>query len=194
MSSYALAYFFPFILGAMGFGPVESMVLNAPPNAWSIIPSLITAYIADKYKHCRGPVIMFNAVCLVVGTVMYSQLPVTQKAARYAGTFLAVGGGNANVPLVISWSQTAIRAQTKRAFTSAMVIALGGVGGIVASVAFRGPEMLKGYPTGVRTTLAFNSFVVVGAGFLHFWMRRQNKRADRGEVVIEGHEDFRYQG
>lgn len=194
MSSYALAYFFPFILGAMGFGPVESMVLNAPPNLWSIVPALITAYVADKYRNLRGPVIMFNATCLVVGTVMYSQLPASQRAARYAGTFLAVGGGNSNVPLILSWSQTAIRAQTKRAFTSAVVVAFGGVGGIVASIAFQEKEALKGYPTGVKITLAFNSFVVVGAGLLHVWMRRQNKRANRGDVVIEESEEFRYQG
>lgn len=194
VSSYALAYFLPVILASLGFNNIQSMVLNIPPNAWSVIPALITAWMADRYRNMRAAVIIFSAVCLVVGTAMYSQLGADQMVARYAGIFLAVQGGNCNVPLVLSWAQTSIREQSKRGFTAAVVVAFGGIGGIVASVAFNQNEAASGYRSGVILTMAINGAVAVFAGVLHFWMRKQNRAADRGEKVLEGDETFRYQG
>lgn len=123
---------------------------------------------------------------------MYSQLPLSQKAARYAGVFLAAGGCNGNVPLVISWAQTSIRAQSKRAVTAAVIIAWGGIGGILAGVVFIQKEAKRGYPTGVFFTVGMNAFTIVAAFCLSMWFRYQNKRANRGEVVLEEAEDFRY--
>ncbi|TXT07696.1 uncharacterized protein COLE_04620 [Cutaneotrichosporon oleaginosum] len=194
VSSYALAYFLPVILAQLGFDNVQSMVLNVPPNAWSVIPALITAYIADRYRNTRAAVIMFSGICLIVGTAMYSQLGAKQKVARYAGIFLAVQGGNCNVPLVLSWAQTSIRAQSKRAFMAAVVVCFGGLGGILASVAFNQNEAKKGYRSGVIFTMAINAVTVVGAGLLHVWMRFENRRAEKNGKVLEEDENFRYQG
>lgn len=194
VSSYALAYFLPVILASLGFDNVQSMVLNIPPNAWSVIPALITAYIADKYPNTRAAVVIFSGICLIVGTAMYSQLPASQRVARYAGIFLAVQGGNCNVPLVLAWAQTSIRAQSKRGFMAAVVVAFGGVGGIVASVAFNQNEAKKGYRSGVILTMAINAATVVFSGILFLWMRAENRKADRNGKVLEGDADFRYQG
>jgi len=177
----------------MGFNNIETMVLNAPAHGYGIFPALITAYIADKWRHCRAWTIVFNAVCLIVGTCMYSQLPLSQKAARYAGIFLAVGGANANVPLVMSWAQTSVRGQGKRAVSAAIIVAWGGVGGILAGVVFMQKEALK-YPTGVFFTIGVNAFTAVASVALSFWFRYQNSRANRGAVILEGDPTFRYQG
>lgn len=136
---------------------------------------------------------MFNSVCVIAGTAMYSRLPLSQKAARFAGIFLAVGGGNSNVPLIISWQHTGIRSQSKRAFCSALTVAFGGVGGILGSALFFDKEKKQGYPTGVYVTLALNATTVVCAFSLSVYYRYRNRLAEKGEVVIEDHEDFRYQ-
>ena len=192
LGSYSLAYFLPVILAQMGFTSIESQLLVAPPYVWCVIPAIATAMLSDKYRH-RAAAICFNATCLIVGTAMYSQLPATKKAARYAGVFLAIGGCNSNIPLVVSWAQSSIREQSKRGFASALVIAFGGIGGILASVAFIEQEFLKGYPTGVFLTIGLNAAVIVFAIALSVFFGYQNRRADRGEIVLEGHEDFRYQ-
>ncbi|BEI84447.1 hypothetical protein CcaverHIS002_0410510 [Cutaneotrichosporon cavernicola] len=194
VSSYALAYFLPVILADLGFTNVQSMVLNIPPNAWSVIPALVTGYIADKFRHMRAAVVIFSAICIIVGTAMYSQLGANQKVARYAGIFIAVQGGNCNVPLVLSWAQTSIRAQSKRAFMAAVVVCFGGLGGILASVAFNQNEAKKGYRSGVIFTMVINAVTVIGAAVLHFWMRNQNRRAERDSKVLEEDVNFRYQG
>lgn len=192
VAAYSLAYFLPVILATMGFTNVQSMLLGTPTNVYAFIPALSTAYIADKVKNARAYVVMFNALFVIIGTCMYSQLPLSQKAARYAGVFLAVGGCNGNVPLLISWAQTSIRAQSKRAVTAAVIVAWGGIGGILSGVVFIQKEAKLGYPTGIWFTVGMNSFTICAALCLSFWFRYQNRRADRGEVVLENAEDFRY--
>lgn len=123
---------------------------------------------------------------------MYSQLPLSMKAGRYAGVFLAVGGCNANVPLVISWAQTAIRAQSKRAVYAAVLVAWGGIGGIFASVTFIQKEAKDGYPTGVFFTIAMNAYAVCAAFGMSMFFRYRNKQAERGEIILENADDFRY--
>lgn len=109
------------------------------------------------------------------------------------GIFLAVGGANSNVPLIISWQATTIRSQSKRGYCSALTVAFGGIGGIFGSALFMQKEAKKGYPTGIYFTLAVNAATVLAAIFLRFYMTHQNRKADRGEAVLEEHEDFRFQ-
>lgn len=73
------------------------------------------------------------------------------------------------------------------------MIAFGGVGGIIAAVAFKESEATRGYPTGIWLTVAMNGMMVVAAASLKAYMMRANRRADRGLAVLEGHEGFRYQ-
>ncbi|KAL1407931.1 hypothetical protein Q8F55_004727 [Vanrija albida] len=193
VASYSLAYFLPRILAEMGFSNMMSQLLVVPPYVWCLFPAVTSAYIADKVKGARSYAIVFNICCLIAGTAMYSQISKTKQAARYAGVFLAIGGSNSFLPLVVSWSQTAIRAQSKRGYASALIIAFGGVGGIVASVAFQEKEAAKGFPSGIYLTLAMNAANVVAVIALRFWMKWKNSRADQGLCVIEGNPDFRYQ-
>lgn len=134
---------------------------------------------------------------------MYSQLDKNHRAARFAGIFLAVGGANcgsnltlltpANVPLIISWQQTSLRSHSKRAYSAALTVAFGGIGGIFGSALFMQKEAKQGYPTGIWFTIGVNVATVIATISMTIWMRIQNKKADRGEIVLEEHDDFRFQ-
>jgi nitrate/nitrite transporter NarK len=141
----------------------------------------------------RGPLVAFHAACIVVGISMFSQLPQGMIAARYAGVFLTCGGSNANIAMIISWTQTSIRAQSKRGFASALVVAGGALSGIIVAVAFKETEAKTGYPTGIFLSIAMNALVVIIAPILSFWMLWKNRKADRGETVIEHDVNFHYQ-
>jgi len=182
------------ILKQLGFGDIEQMVLGTPAHVYGLIPAFLSAWIADKYKNMRAAVIIANQIILIAGTAMYSQLGASQKVARYAGIFLAVGSSNANVPLVVAWAQTSIRRQSKRGYVSGLVVLAGGIGGILASVTFINKEATKGYPTGVFFCIACNALSLVLFGLLYVYFKYQNRRADRGEVVLEDDVNFRYQG
>lgn len=178
---------------SMGFDYIGQMLLGTPTYAWAIIPSILCARLADKYRGMRAPMIMFNSACVIAGTAMFSKLSMAQKAARYTGVFLAVGGANANVGLIISWSQTSIRQQSKRAVSSGLIILWGGIGGILAAVTMLQSEAAIGYPTGINFCLGMNAFVLAGAFALSFYYRMRNRKADRGSAVLEGDVNFRYQ-
>lgn len=193
LASYSMAYFLPRILKSMGFDQTMSQVLLAPPYVWAIVPAMGQAFVADKVKHCRAWMILCGCAQVIVGTCLYSQLPESAKAGRYIGTFLAVGGCNGNIGLIISWAQTSIRTQSKRGFTSAIIVAAGGVGGILASVLFMDKEAKQGYPTGVWATVGFNVFQVISVIGLRFFFIWRNKQADAGKTVIENDPNFRYQ-
>jgi len=189
LGSYSLSYFLPTILRSMGFSVANSQILVAPPYVWALIPALTSAYFSDK-TCVRTPFIAFSSVMTIVGTCLYSYS--TTPAARYAGVFLAVGGCNTTVPLVIGYSQINIRAQTKRAYTSALVVGCGGIGGIAAALTFTQKQAPK-YSLGVEITLAFNVLCIVICAIQHVAFRIQNKRADAGKVILENDESFRYQ-
>jgi peptidoglycan/LPS O-acetylase OafA/YrhL len=152
-----------------------------------------SAFLSDRVKNLRAAVIIFNAACVIIGTAMFAKLPVSQQVARYVGVFIAVGGSNANVALIISWIQTCIRMQSKRAVSTALVILWAGTGGILAGVTFLQAEARSGYPTGINFCLGTNAFVLVASACLRCWFQYQNRRADRGHVVLEGNDKFRYQ-
>lgn len=192
LGGYQIAFFLPAILASMGFSNMEIQLLVCPVYVWSVIPAMVSARLSDHFR-VRGPVLLFNTICLVVGATIFWKLPLSQKGARLFGVFLAFGGITALIPMVVSWSQTSVRLQSKRGFSSALVVAFGGVGGILASVAFMEKEAKQGYPTGMKLSIALQSSNVVCICGLMAWFKRQNSRADRGEIILEGAEGFRYQ-
>jgi sugar phosphate permease len=133
--TYALAYFLPLILiGNLGFSVGEAQCLVAPPYALAGIVMFVSGWVGDRYR-IRGPIIIFNMVLCVIG------LPIMgfhkDSAVRYFGVFLTTAGANANVPAAMSYQANNIRGQWKRAFCSATLVGMGGVGGIAGSLVFR---------------------------------------------------------
>lgn len=94
--------------------------------------------------------------------------------------FLAVAGASTSAPLVTGYSQFVIRSQTKRAYTSAVVVGSGGIGGIAAALSFTQKEAPKD-STGIALTLGFNALTILICFIQHFAFRYQNARADKGK-------------
>lgn len=88
MGGYSLAYFQPRILQTMGFSNALSQILTCPPTVFMMCTTLVLAWIADKTRW-RAQVLMVNALLMIVGTCVYSQLPMSQKGARYFGLFVS---------------------------------------------------------------------------------------------------------
>lgn len=81
--------------------------------------------------------------------------------------------------------------QTKRALATAMLLMGGGCGGIVASFAFQSkdaPDYIPGMITAITSQAV--TVVLVSLNWVYFW--RRNKKAERGEVVLENTPGFRY--
>ena len=87
--STAVSYFLPIILkNGLGFDTNRSILLAQPPYYWALVPTLLTSWVGDRLR-LRGPVVAFNACCMIVG---FSMLGFTSAGAvRYVGTFFVAG-------------------------------------------------------------------------------------------------------
>jgi MFS family permease len=192
--TYALAYFMPIILQLnMGFSIAASQCLVAPPYVLAGIVMFSTAWLGDKYR-IRGPIIVINMMLCVIG------LPIlgfhSSPAVRYFGVFLTTAGANSNIPAAMSYQANNIRGQWKRAFCSATLVGMGGVGGIAGSLVFRDQDK-PGYQPGLYACLACALLNIVLVIFTSLMLRRENAKADRGEKQLEADDEdyqpgFRY--
>jgi MFS family permease len=187
--STALSYFLPIILhSGMGFSPNKAILLSSPPYYYAVIPVLLSSYLADKYR-MRGPIIIFNALCLIVGFAMLG-FP-SQPTVRYIGTYLATGAYISNWAALNAYQANNITGQWKRATIAAAVTACNGLGGIAGSYIVRRDEAPR-YMTAIWISISSHILiiVVVCACTVLFW--RANRRQRTGKGLIESVEGFRY--
>ncbi|KAF3926829.1 hypothetical protein ABW20_dc0101789 [Dactylellina cionopaga] len=188
--TYSLAYFLPIILhGGMGFSIGASQCLVAPPYAFAGIWMFACGWAGDKYRF-RGPIIIVNCLLEILGVTLMGWAP--SNGAKYLGVFFACAGANCNVPLALTYQANNIRGQWKRAFCSATLVGLGGVGGIIGGLVFR-PQDAPAYKPGLYACLTAASLTILIILGLSAYFKVQNDKADRGEKKLEGSEEgFRY--
>lgn len=186
--STALSYFIPQILVGMGFTSNSSILLYAPPYYYAVLPVIITSFIADRIA-LRGPIIVFNAVCLIVGMCMLG-FP-SNVAVRYVGVLFATGAYVSNWAAMNAYQMNNITGQWKRATVAATVSGCNALGGIAGSYIFRASEA-PWYPTAIWVSIGSHILIIgiIGLCGALFW--RANRRARAGKGVIEGVDGFRY--
>lgn len=187
-----------------------------PQYALAAILMTISAYLGDRF-HVRGPILIANSLIALVG------LPImgfaSSNGARYFGVFLVTAGTNANIPTALAYQANNVRGQWKRALTSALFVAFGGIGGISGGTIFR-PQDKPRYIPGISAAIAWvlkafhkhlrksppkkakhtnypdpprcNCLVIISVLGLSGYYHRANRQADKGEKILEGSEEFRY--
>jgi MFS family permease len=117
--STALAYFVPIILeNGLGYSSEAAIILSAPPYYYAVLPVLVSSWFADRFR-IRGPVIMFNAICLITGFAVLGFA--SNSGARYFGVFLATGA------YVGNWAAlTAYQANNVVGYVPPLVLVVGG--------------------------------------------------------------------
>lgn len=146
------------------------------------------AFVSDRIK-LRWPVLCFQALCAIVGllVILYAR----PAWGRYAGLFIASYGIQSNVPGILSYSQNQTGRLEKKGVTSAAVVSAGAIGGICGSTIFREQDAPL-YLPGMWSTIAMQMLFIALILSLSMYFKRQNRRADRDEVVLEKVEGFRY--
>ncbi|KAI6782780.1 uncharacterized protein J7T54_000923 [Emericellopsis cladophorae] len=187
--AYALAFFLPIILNTnMGFSVALSQLLTAPPYAGAGIVMFLCAWVGDRY-HMRAPLLLFTASLGLIGLPLLAYAEAV--GARYFGCFLICAASNGGIPTVMAYQANNIRGQWKRAFASATLVGFGGLGGIAGSTVFRSQDAPQ-YIPGIWVCIGLNILIVCTTVMNTIIFRKQNAKADRGEVVLEGEASFRY--
>ena len=187
--TYSIAFFLPVILvDRMRFGVGAAQCLVAPPYAFAAIIMYSAAWLGDRYR-TRAPIVAFNALLCIVGLPVMGYA--SSSAVAYFGVFLVTAGANANVPAVMAYQANNIRGQWKRAFCSASLVGFGGIGGIAGSLVFRTQDAPT-YIPGVWACIAANLLILTLLGVLSLFFAHSNRKARKGEKIIEGQPGFRY--
>lgn len=137
-------------MNGMGFSIGTSQCLAAPPYVLAGIVMWATSWLGDKY-HTRGLILVGNALMCIIGLPLMGFAK--GNTTRYAGVFLTVAGSNANVPALLAYQANNVRGQWIRAFSSATLVGLGGVGGIISGLVFRSQDAPE-YRPGMYAALA----------------------------------------
>jgi len=133
--SYALAYFGPDIINKkLGYSSKDTQIMGAPPYVFAGVVMAFEGWLGDRSK-VRGPFIIGNMALCLIGFALLGWAK--KGSVQYFSLFLVTAGANANIPVVMTYQANNIRGQWKRAFCSATLVGMGGVGGIAGSLVFR---------------------------------------------------------
>ncbi|KAL0956452.1 hypothetical protein HGRIS_002600 [Hohenbuehelia grisea] len=189
MPSYAVGYFITIILSGMGWGITDSLLLTAPPYVFAAIITYIFAHYSDS-TGMRAPFIVAQALLTMLGCLL--TLYVSQDGVRYFGLFLTCGGAAASVPGVLAYGSNNVREHSKRAVSTAVTVAMGGIGGIFATTVFREQDAPM-YLPGMWATIGCQLFMIALVGCTTFTFMKRNKERREGKVeTLEGASDFYY--
>ena len=187
--TYSVSYFLPIILReTLGFSVVKAQCLTAPCYAFSFILGFVESWVSDKFN-IRGHILVFNACLEIIGIGILGYAP--QPYVRYFGAFLITGGSNSNVPASMTYQANNVVGQWKRAFTSATIVAMGGVGGIIGGTVFRSQDAPE-YRPGLYTCFLAAALTILSVATTTVYMFIQNRKQAQGKIVIEGVPGFRY--
>jgi len=118
--------------------------MSTPPYICAAFWIFGQAWVGDKF-HLRGPIIIVNSLASIVGLCLLAWTSST--GSQYFGVFLIAGATNSSIATVMAYQANNIRGLWKRAFASACLITMGGLGGIIGALVFRSqdaPQYLPG--------------------------------------------------
>ncbi|KAJ7169057.1 major facilitator superfamily domain-containing protein [Mycena crocata] len=190
LPAYALAYFISIILKGMGWSTTASLLLSAPPYAPAFFSAVFFAWLSDKTRH-RAGYIVIQGLISIIGLCLTAFA--SQNNVRYFGIFLLNAGSSGCIPSILAYSANNVVGSSKRSVSSALTVAFGGVGGIIASTVFREQDFPR-YLPGLWVTLGaqFLLLFLVGATSLHFSRMNRLSRDGKLATPLEGQPGFFY--
>ncbi|EJT76832.1 hypothetical protein GGTG_06746 [Gaeumannomyces tritici R3-111a-1] len=181
-AAYGFSNFFPSIVRGFGYSCIITLVLTAPPYIFAAIGSLVNAWHSDKTKergfHFAGP-IAFGCIGYIIC------LATENRNARYAASFIYVGGMYFSNPLISTWtSNTMGRTPEKRAISVALVNVLGQIGNLIAPYFFVESEEPV-YRLAFILMMVMAIIAIMSAMGLKLYLGRSNKKLYRRAVQNE---------
>ncbi|KAF5354929.1 hypothetical protein D9756_005403 [Leucocoprinus leucothites] len=188
MPAYAIGFFITIILHAMGYSTTMALCLTAPPYVVAAISCYAFAYLGDKTRK-RAIWLVIQSCITIVGLIITGYAK--PNGARYLGLFLVNAGASGCVPGVLAYQANNVVSHSKRAVSTAVTIAFGGIGGIFATTVYRQEDFPR-YLNGIWATIGCQFLIIILCGVLTWHYTRKNKLARSGKSVNERTPGFLY--
>jgi MFS family permease len=130
VSLFGLAYFTPSIVASLEYSQTHTQLLTVPPFACAFVVTMISAFIADRYKR-RGLTAICTTCLALVGFSIF--LTTHSKGAKYTALCFLITGTYSAAPSLISWIPNNVATHSRRATAVAMGFIATNVGGIVST-------------------------------------------------------------
>lgn len=166
--------YFPTLSATMGFNTTVSLLLCAPPFAWTALEAFIVSRHSDKHKE------RFWHICIpfMVGLVGFIiAISTMNTAARYVSLFMMAQCYAGFVCLYAWVSNTFARPPAKRAVAVAFVNAFSQLGNVAGSYVWPsmwGPTYTNSYAICIST----GGFSILLLAFMKVHLERKNKKMD----------------
>jgi MFS family permease len=170
----------PTLTGTLGFSYVPTLLMSAPPWAFSCIVSLINALHADRcqerFWHIVGP------ICVgIVGFVI--SMSTDNVAARYVALFLQASS-YAGFIVFYSWISSSFpRPPAKRAVAIAMINAFSQLGNVAGSYVWDLKD--HGYRKSYGIVLSMFGITIVGCVIFRMVLTNLNRKLAERELALD---------
>jgi len=179
-----LSVFMPTILAANGWTAIKSQLYSVPPYVCACLVAIAVAYASDKSKQRGIWLAGFSLIAIAgFGIMRWSNDP----NVRYGGIFLVTVGAFPGGPGFLSWAINNSGGPSVRAVTSAWVVSLGTIGGIVSTWTYIPPDAPK-YYNGHTINFAGQIAVFFLSIFGILYCARENR------LRVAGKRDHRLEG
>ncbi|KAF1811814.1 pantothenate transporter liz1 [Eremomyces bilateralis CBS 781.70] len=180
VNAASITNFFPTVVETLGYNPIPTLLLTAPPYVLAVITSFLNAWHADRtgerYRHISLPLLVGIAAFILASAT-------TAVAPRYVAMMLMLSGIYPSYVVILGYISNCIpRPPSKRAASLAFINAVSNCAQIWASYLYpksAGPR----YAVAMSVNCATLFVALVMATILYFMLQRLNKKLDRGEHV-----------
>lgn len=182
VSSGTISSYFPTVVGTLGYGEVQTLLLTAPPYLLSCIVSIVVSWNADRtgerYLHFTLPLWTSVAGFIISASV-------TNLAARYFSIMIMLPGVYTAFTIGLVWAANTLpRPPAKRAALLALCNACGNCSSIYGPFLYpqsTAPRYLIAMCINAGTAL----LSIFTATVLRFILKALNKRMDEGDISRE---------
>ncbi|KZT56372.1 MFS general substrate transporter [Calocera cornea HHB12733] len=184
---YSISLFMPTIIAELGFASWQAQLMTVPPYALAAASIWLACYASYKAS-IRAPFIIGAAGVSFIGYILL--ISTSTAGPQYLGVHLSTAGVYTGNALLLSWPAENVSSQTKRAVAVALQISIGDLGAIVGVLVYRPDLAANLYRTPHIVAMAYLVFGSLVAGWLWFWLDKENKRrevvlSDRSEKGVE---------
>jgi predicted MFS family arabinose efflux permease len=170
---YALAYFTPSIVQALGYTAARAQLFSVPPFAVAFIVTMVSAYVSDRFR-CRGLVSIFCGLLCTIGFAMY--LGSNSFNIKYGSLFLSIAGAYCAAPALSTWGANNAAPHTRKATAIAIGFIMTNSGGILVTWLFGALSPPPLYTKACITMLIFSVLLIVFSVFNILYLSYQNKK------------------
>lgn len=172
-AAYGFSNFFPAVVRGFGYERTITLVMTFPPYLGAAIAAVCLAKSSDRFMD-RGWHLAAPIAVAMIGYIVC--MATTNSAARYAVSFLYVGGLFGANPLINVWiTSTLARSPEKKTTSIAVNNILGQIGNIMAPYFFVDSDEPR-YLMAFILMFVMAGLCIVTAMILKYSLYRENKK------------------